>query len=232
MATVTAIVPSPRREGRFELMVDGSAFGVVSLDLVERFALRVGAPVDVAPEGALAEAVAGLATYDRAVNMLVAQPRSARDLRRRLLAKKEPEARVNAAIERLRAVGLLDDAAYARQFARSRVLGAGHSRRRVQQELYKRGVDRESIDGAVEEVFVEEAVDETALVEQAARKKLRSLERLDPVVRRRRLYGFLARRGYDGEAIRGVMARLLGGAEASALDDVDALEGEGDEDEG
>ena len=218
MAIVTGIVPSPRREGRFDLVVDGKARGVVSLELVERFALRVGGAVDPSPEGALAEAMAGLATYDRALNMLASQARSARDLRRRLLAKKEPPAHVDAAIERLRAAGLLDDAAFARQFARSRVLGAGQSRRRVQQELYKRGVDREAIDGAVEEVFVDEGVEETALVEQAARKKLRTLERLDPVVRRRRLYAFLARRGYDGEAIRGVMSRLLGAAEAAALD--------------
>ncbi len=228
MAIVTGIFPSPRKEGRFDLVVDGKAFGVVSLELVERFALRVGAAVDPSPEGALAEAIAGLATYDRALNMLAAQARSARDLRRRLLAKKEPEARVDAAIERLRAAGLLDDASFARQFARSRVLGAGQSRRRVQQELYKRGVDREAIDGAVEEVFVDEAVDETELVEQAARKKLRTLERLDPVVRRRRLYGFLARRGYDGDAIRGVMTRLLSAADAEAVD-LDEAEGADDE---
>ena len=213
MAVVTGIVPSARKEGRFDLLVDGKSFGIVSLELVERFALRVGAAVDPAPEGTLAEAIAGLATYDRAVNMLAAQARSSRDLRRRLLARKEPADRVDAAIERLRVGGLLDDAAFARQFARSRVLGAGQSRRRVQQELYKRGVDREAIDGAVEEVFVEEEVDETALVEQAARKKLRTLERLDPVVRRRRLYAFLARRGYDLEDIRGALAELRFGAD-------------------
>jgi regulatory protein len=230
MAIVTGIVPSPRREGRFDLVVDGKPLGVVSLELVERFRLRVGAAVDPSPEGALAEGIAGLATYDRALNMLASQARSARDLRRRLLAKKEPEGRVDAAIARLRAAGLLDDAAFARQFARSRVLGAGQSRRRVQQELYKRGVEREAIDGAVEEVFVDEGVDEGALVEQAARKKLRTLARLDAVVRRRRLYAFLARRGYDGDVIRGVMARLLGAAEAAALDDVEVGE-LGDEEE-
>jgi regulatory protein len=91
-------------------------------------------------------------------------------------------------------------------------------------------VEREAIDGAVEEVFVDEGVDEGALVEQAARKKLRTLARLDAVVRRRRLYAFLARRGYDGDVIRGVMARLLGAAEAAALDDVEVGE-LGDEEE-
>jgi regulatory protein len=107
------------------------------------------------------------------------------------------------------------------------VLGAGHSKRRVQQELFKRGVEREAIDGVVEEVFVDEAVDETELVEQAARKKLRTLERLDPAVRRRRLYAFLARRGYQGDAIRAVMARVLAPGEAAGLDDEDGAGDDG-----
>jgi regulatory protein len=54
-------------------------------------------------------------------------------------------------------------------------------------------------------------------VARAARKKLRSLAKLDSVVRRRRLYAFLARRGYDGEDVRWAMEvvgeELRGGEE-------------------
>ena len=39
-------------------------------------------------------------------------------------------------------------------------------------------------------------------------KKLRSLSRLQPDVRRRRLYGFLARRGYPPDFVREVVNRL------------------------
>jgi SOS response regulatory protein OraA/RecX len=54
----------------------------------------------------------------------------------------------------------------------------------------------------------DELVDERALVESAARKKMRSLGKLDPDVRRRRLLGFLARRGYDASLVRETVARL------------------------
>ena len=70
------------------------------------------------------------------------------ELRRLLIKKGEPEADVDAAIERLRASGLLDDANFARQLTRSKALGAGLARRRIAQELTKRGVAREvSTDG-------------------------------------------------------------------------------------
>ena len=78
-------------------------------------------------------------TYDRALDMLEARARGVEELRRRLLKKGEPEPDVDAAIERLRANGLLDDANFARQLTRSKALGAGLSRRRIAQELAKRG---------------------------------------------------------------------------------------------
>jgi len=147
-------------------------------------------------------------TYDRALDMLEARGRSVAELRRLLLRKGEPPEAVDAAIERLRASGLLDDANYARQLTRSKALGAGLSKRRIQQELTKRGVARELAADAIDAVFDEESIDEAESIERVARKKLRTLTKLDAPTRRRRLYGFLARRGYDADDITSVLRRL------------------------
>lgn len=140
--------------------------------------------------------------------MLEARARGVAELRRLLIRKGEPAADVDAAIERLRASGLLDDANFARQLTRSKALGAGLSRRRIQQELAKRGVARDVSDEAVAQVFEDEAIDEDASIEKVARKKLRMLTKVDEATRRRRLYAFLARRGYDSDDIQRVLARL------------------------
>jgi len=201
MASITAIVPSVRKAGRFDVLVDGRHEATVSLEIIERMGLAAGRAYDALRADVEREA-ALLATYDRALNMLALRARSARELRRQLVKKGEPADRVDAAIARLVAAGLLDDAAFARQFARSKATGAGMSRRRIQQELARRGVARDVGDGAIADVFAEEALDEGAVVEQAARKKLRSLKNLDAETRNRRLYAFLARRGYDLDDIR------------------------------
>jgi len=222
MGVVTGIVESHRKDGRFVVQVDGRPFATVSFDILDRLQLRVGTAVGDTVGTALAEAAVALQTYDRALNLLAFQARSARDLRRRLLQKGELEAHVDAAIERLTANGLLDDSAYARQLARSKVVGQGASRRRVQQEMFKRGVAREVADEAIAEVFEDEGVDEGELVEQVARKKARALTKLDPDTRRRRLYAFLARRGYESDAIRRAMKAVLDAGEAeAALDAID-----------
>ena len=219
MSVVTGIVESGRKDGRYVVELDGRGGPTVSLEIIERLAVRVGAVVDEGRMAALEGEAAALRTYDRALNMLAFQARSSRDLQRRLVQKGEEPALVEAAVARLVERGLLDDADYARQLTRSKVLGGGASKRRVQQELFKKGVARTTADAAIAEVFEDEQVDEQALVDDAARKKVRSLAKLDPETRRRRLYGFLARKGYDSARIRLAMQAALDSAEAAAADD-------------
>lgn len=156
--------------------------------------------------------------YDRALDLLEARARGTEELRRLLIRKGEPAEEVDRAIERLVANGLLNDANFARQFARSKVLGAGLSRRRLQQELTKRGVARELSADAIEQVFEDESVDDAMTIQRVAQKKLRTLSRLDPVVQRRRLYAFLARRGYDADDIQRVLRTLIDGSSDPSLE--------------
>jgi regulatory protein len=216
---VTSIVPNPRKPGRFAVQLDGADSATLSIEAIERLGLATGVVVDDRLARELEREAGILETYDRALNMLASRGRASAELRRLLIRKGEPADRVDAAIERLTAVGFLDDAAFARQFARSKGVGSGLSRRRLQQELSRRGVARETSAEAVDEVFVEEGVDEDAAIEQVARKKLRSLSSVDAPTRKRRLFSFLARRGYDSDAISRVLKVVLAGASDENVDD-------------
>ena len=152
--------------------------------------------------------------------MLEARARGVTELRRLLIKKGEPESEVDAAIERLKASGVLDDANFARQLTRSKAIGAGLSRRRIGQELARRGVAREVSNEAIEQVFEEEGVDEDTSIERVARKKLRMLTKVDDATRRRRLYAFLARRGYDHDDISRALQVVLSEDESGAADGV------------
>jgi regulatory protein len=210
---ITAIIPSARKSGRFDLLVEARHVATVSIETIERLGIGVGSAYD-AVRGDVEREAAVLATYDRALKLLALRARSARELRRQLIRKGEPAQLVDAAIAKLHAAGFLDDRAFARELARTKALGAGMSRRRIQQELGRRGVSRDIGEGAVAEVFAEEQLDEGAIVEHVARKKLRSLANLDAATQRRRLYAFLARRGYDLDDIR----RAIESVSAGTLD--------------
>jgi len=149
--------------------------------------------------------------YEYALNLLTARPYSERNLRRKLARREFPVAESDSAIVRLLAAGLIDDRRYAEQFARSRFLGGGSSRRRLQQQLYARGVPATIADAAIDEVIDEEAIDLQEIAMRAARKKFASLAGLDALTVRRRLYGHLARAGYSPDMIRLAMTHALSG---------------------
>lgn len=205
---LTDITESARHAGRFVVHADGAPVATVSADIIDRLGLRIGVTLTEPEADAVRRESAMLATFDRAVGMLAVQARSSSDLRRALVRKGEDASSVDAAIERLLAQGLLNDATYARQLARTKMVGQGASRRRVQQEMFRRGIGREQATEAIEATVADEALDEEAIVERVARRKLRSLAGLDPVTRNRRLWSFLARRGYALDDIRRVLARV------------------------
>ena len=149
-----------------------------------------------------------LSAYNYALNLLAARPYSTQTLRRKLIQKEYSAADADEAIRRLVDNGLLNDAKYAEQYARSKILTTGASRRRLQQELYRKGIKGELATTAIANVIEQEDIDPAAVVERVARKKLAQLGDLEPLVLRRRLFAFLARRGYDLEEIKAVVSRL------------------------
>ena len=212
MQTITGIAPDPRRKGRYQIAVDGVPRATLSVEAIDRLHLSEGKSLDAGLEQEIARESSVLEVFDRALNMLALAARSSKDLRQRLVRKGESPGIVDVAIERLQRAGFLDDASFARQFARSKALGAGLSRRRVLLELSRKGVPRELSSEAVDSVFEDDQIDEAENIERVARKKLRSLAKLEPRVRARRLFAFLARRGYDSDDIK----RVVGALEASA----------------
>ena len=209
MQTITGITEHPRKPGRYVVQVDGNEFATVGAELLAETKMRIGVVVDDALAARLQDASEDTAMYDRALNLLSFRARSSRELQRRLTEKGGSRERADRIIERLRLAGLVNDADFARQLTRSKLAG-GASRRRVHQELFKRGVAREVADEAVAEVAEDEGVTDADSIERVARKKWRTLRDVDDETRRRRLYGFLARRGFNSDDVSRVVRQLAG----------------------
>jgi regulatory protein len=226
MLVITALQESGRRPGRYAVAVDGEALATVSVEAISALRLHVGRTLTAGELERLREEGEVVAAYDRALDLLAFRPRAAAELRRRLVQKGIVAARAEAAVGRLVEQGLVDDRAFALAVTRSKALGGGASRRRIGQELARRGVDRETADAAVEEVWRDEEVDQSETVERLARKRLGALRGLEAGAQRRRLYAFLARRGYDADEIRRALDAALAGGERDE-DGADAAEVDG-----
>ena len=155
------------------------------------------APRDLGDEVARAVAYARRSTAQA--------PKSEGRLRGKLAARDYPRVVIDRAIERCRAEGIVDDAAYAKAFVEER-RRKGHAPFRIQQDLRKRGFDDALIARALEPI---EEQDREAQAFDAARGKARSLRGVEADTAFRRLVGYLARRGYPEGLARKVAREVV-----------------------
>ncbi len=113
-------------------------------------------------------------------------------------------------LDRFEEVGLVDDAAFAREWVHSRQAGRGLARRALAVELRRKGVDQEVVAEAVEKVDPD---DERETARLLVRRKLPSLQRFDQVTTVRRLTGMLGRKGYPAGVAYQVVREEIAGAE-------------------
>jgi regulatory protein len=137
---------------------------------------------------------------------LTGQARSRGELAKALAQRHVPQQTAAEVLDRFEEVGLVDDAAFAESWVRSRQSRRHLSKRVLRQELLRKGVDRDEIDNALEQIDPD---DEYAAARDLATKKFRSITGLDRVVAYRRLAGALGRRGFGSGTISRVLAEVL-----------------------
>jgi regulatory protein len=212
-AVITGMSAHPRRPGRIVIELDGSTMGALPVDLIREHALATGLEVGGDALANLLQALRRTAVLDKALDLLAVRSRASGELATRLKQRGAVAADVGWVIERLTAQGYLDDAAWARQLAESRAVARGASRRAIRNELQRKGISPEVARTAIEDVDEQVGLDEQGTATAIAHRRLRSLQSVDVPTRRRRLYAFLARRGYEPDVINTAIRNVMEGGD-------------------
>jgi regulatory protein len=222
MAIITGILPSSEKPDHVDILVDGVPFATVPAREVAELGLKEGATAREPARGR-GEPAGGAAgkTYERALSLLAFRGRSVKELRTRLHEKGESVEQIAPTIERLQQSGLLDDARFAAERVRAGVVGKARSRRQIEQDLVQRGVTREVAADAFRRVLEDEGTSELAVTVRAAKKKMKTLERLDPQAQRQKLYAFLARQGHSPDLVRRALREVLDAAPPEGAEEGD-----------
>jgi regulatory protein len=147
--------------------------------------------------------------HSYALRLLAMRAYTTRDMGRKLHRRGYSEEEIAATVASFISSGLLDDERFAQQYARSRIVNDSAAPRRVIQLLSRYGVPRSLAEQAVARTIADEQLNPADSAELLARKKVATLTGLEPAVARRRLYGYLARRGFDLDHIRAAVATVL-----------------------
>ena len=146
-------------------------------------------------------------TMSRAVKLLAAKPRSVRELRDRLLEKLwTNDEIVDAVVEKLKEYKYLDDEQYARDLAVSKLRQKPQGKRRLQQMMSQKKLDKETVDAAIAEAF--ERMPEDELIDLAIAKRLRLKGNPEAREDVKKFYDHLLRQGFGYDMIREKMASV------------------------
>ncbi|HEX8707806.1 MAG TPA: RecX family transcriptional regulator [Pyrinomonadaceae bacterium] len=156
-------------------------------------------------------------TFQRAVKLLAAKPRSVVELRERLLEKEwTNEATVEAVVARLQEYGYLNDERFAFGYASFQVRQKPVGRERLKRALALKKIDRETADEAIKLVL--EETPEEQLIDRAIEKRTRLRGRPQTRAETKSLFDHLLRQGFSYELV----GRKVRAASAAEIDEDDA----------
>jgi len=205
---LTGLAPDPRQLGYRLVEVDRGRFASLPGDALASLQLDVGREIPPAVLARLRELADIEAACRAALRTLTRRAHARLDLGRKLIKKQHPPEAVEAALQRLEARGLIDDRRFAEQYATVRA-ARGQGPARLVKDLRAQGVDPRVAEESVRRALEDEGFTPEIEARAVAAKRARQLGDLPPLVRKRRLLAFLARRGYSGAAALEVVRELL-----------------------
>ena len=189
-----------RRRSLYQLYLDGQEGPQVDRRTFDESVYGVDSDIDAGQLERLLETSRYNRVRDRALYLLGLRDYACKELEKKLTADKDISPELAAAVvSRLQELGLLNDEQYAVRVAASLRQYKQYPRRRIQQELCRRGVAPEVARSAADEVEGEDFQQALALIEKKYYNKLDNEES------RRRVIAALARRGFSYGAIRQAM---------------------------
>src|SRR5258708_23265071 len=138
--------------------------------------------------------------YDVAVRALMRRAHSVHEMKQKLERRSNNKLLVQVVMARLKENGQIDDARYAKQFARQRTQGRKQGKFRVARDLRARGVPDRHIATALDEAAKE--TDEGAMVRQRIERKLRSYRGEIDEKKTASIYTSLLPAGFSADVVR------------------------------
>lgn len=194
--TITALVAQKKNPERVNVYLDGQfAFGLAAIEAIR---LKRGQVLSDADIARLRSADDVEKAHEKALRFLANRPRSEWEVRQNLKKAGFEAESIDRAVDRLKSVALIDDAAFARYWIDNRNQFRPRGAAALRLELRRKGVERAVIDAVLQDV---DLPDEATALQAALARADRYRQAPRPEFAQK-LGGYLVRRGFDYAAAR------------------------------
>jgi len=221
MKKITALTQGKRQNKRVNVFLDGKFSFSLNADVAAVERLKVDQELSAQQIEALVKSDQFQRCFNAATRYLGYRPHSEAELRGKLHQRNFDEKTIEEVIARLKVLGLVNDASFARFWKDNRQTFSPRSQWLTKAELRRKGVDTEVIDD------ITDTIDDIDSAYHAAMGKVRRLPLSDYQAFRRRLGDFLRRRGFNYGVINHTIARMwqeYGGSSDRLLQKIESPE--------
>lgn len=187
------------------LFLNGAYFDSVDAGCIPKLGLRVGLEIEAEVLQKLIDADEGMRAKNYALELLADQSYSKSQMGNHLHQKGFGTEAIEITLEDLEQLGHIKDESFAKKWVARRQRSKPKGKRVLAHELANHNIDRTTVDRVLGEI---QDADETKLALQVAQQQAKRYQSLSPEVAKRRLHGFLLRRGFDYETIQSVIDRV------------------------
>lgn len=188
------------------LFLDGVYFDSVDAGCIPKLGLRVGLEIDPEVLQKLITADEGMRAKNYALELLSSESYSKNKMIYQLAQKGFRTEAINITLEDLEQLGHIKDENFAKKWVARRQRSKPKGKKMLAHELVNQSIDKTTVDRVLSGIH---GTEETEAALQLARKQVKRYRSLPLDVAKRRLHGFLHRRGYDYETIQSVIERVV-----------------------
>jgi len=204
---ITDIQIQKNHPSRLSIFLDGKFYCGVSEEVTVRHQLKKGTIVD---ENELKELLhdeefSNAKKY--VYNILARRMYSSSEIQKKLKEQGYTDEIINDVISMMERYGYVDDKTFAEEWVQSRTQNKPKGKIVIRRELKGKGIEEDTIDEVLDQVIDESK--QTDLLLDMARRKARSYKNDDLISAKRKLQGYLIRRGFDFETVRNVVDKVL-----------------------
>ena len=186
-------------KGRYKVYIEDRPAFVLYRGELNRLGIREGEGITEGNLREIQEEILPLRAKKRAINLLQKREYTTAALREKLRDGEYPEACVEEAVAYVESYGYVDDLRYARDFIVYNL--DRKSRMRIEQDLMRKGIQKDSVRAVFEELEEEGTrQDEASMIRTLLDKKKYDAKNAD-VQEKQRMYAFLYRKGFHADAI-------------------------------
>lgn len=204
---VTAIEQQKKDPSRYSVFIDGVfSFGLILAD-IQYFKIEEGKEISQETYDYIMDTIVYIKAQEVALRYIGYQMRIGYEVERKLKQEDFSEEIVARVMEFCTKYHYIDDLAYAKAYIKQRQRLNPKGKYVLQGELKQKGVKDSLIQIALEEAEEMDILNEAEAAYHILTKKVRNLDNIDEK-QKKRLWGFLQRRGYSYDIIKEAWQKL------------------------